>query len=77
MTQLLKALSEAQESMDSERVTIYTLGIARLLDESVTCAWCNSEANREQGTGSHGICTRHCDEMLAQRRARRADCKAA
>jgi hypothetical protein len=36
------------------------------------CAWCLAEAGQPAGEGSHGICTRHEDEILQRARERRA-----
>lgn len=32
-------------------------------DESTECAWCNEEQGRNQGSGSHGICTPHREKL--------------
>ncbi len=34
------------------------------------CAWCLKEAGIEPGDGSHGICPRHAEQLLADWRAR-------
>jgi hypothetical protein len=46
-----------------------------LLDWDETCAWCLEEQGVEAGEGSHGICTRHAEQVYqsyrsAPRRAR-------
>ena len=37
------------------------------------CAWCLDEADQELGNGTHGICARHKEVLLAQWRARRKE----
>lgn len=41
-------------------------------DDTTDCAWCNAEAGREQGEGSHGICGEHAEAVYAAYAARRA-----
>jgi hypothetical protein len=38
---------------------------------ALCCAWCLVEQGRPLGTGSHGICLAHADQVRQQRKARR------
>ena len=42
--------------------------------QSPCCAWCLCEQGIEMGEGSHGICSRHADELLLQYKERRRLC---
>jgi len=38
---------------------------------SQDCAWCLKEQGRDPGEGSHGVCSRHAEQILADWRTRR------
>lgn len=38
----------------------------------INCAWCLVEQGQPLGTGSHGICNTHAEQIIQQSRARRA-----
>lgn len=60
------------QSAGDTDVTISPTSTWPLLPGSTSCAWCNKEAGRPQGNGSHGICKRHAAQLIAQAKARRA-----
>ncbi|MGH2507467.1 MAG: hypothetical protein ACRDHZ_08710 [Ktedonobacteraceae bacterium] len=39
----------------------------------IECAWCLQEAGHEMGNGSHGICEKHAQHVLATWRAKKRE----
>ena len=55
-----------------EPATITPTSFWPLRPGSTACAWCLDEMGRPQGNGSHGICARHAEQLVAEAKARKA-----
>lgn len=56
---------------EQESVTVSPTSFWPLRNGSSDCAWCRDEQGLPQGNGSHGICQRHADELIARAKMRK------
>lgn len=66
---LIDRISNTQRARKAREIMATVLAFD---DVQLDCAWCLREKCIDPGSGSHGICQAHADQMRAQRKASKA-----